>query len=435
MIQPSLMEGFGLTALEAMICGAPVIAANAGALPEVVADDRALFDPTDAGQIAVLVARVCADEALRASLVERGRAQVAKFTWARTARLAVSTLREAINRRGTPLPAAANSLDLARSNVAARARQFDIDAKVKATLFAVAEPRDETTDRAPRRLVDVSGTPTVRFIRGDTVLLLDGVWDRTRGVILRKARLQGCDVVTALHDLGPLRMSGTCAPGVAATCSAGFEMALQFSTGFVCSTREVANGLIALLTAIRFPRRLRVACLDLGRADEPEWAARMSEIITGNGCYKTHVPVEEAPYGALSDLGQTVMRSALSDGDRHYDLELVEGPILTAGEQAGDTMRFVVALTNRSTTNWSSRGPDDAGLGIFLGCRVVNRRGRAAGGEIARASIPFVLPAGDRHVMAIDVASKALRRRVTALDIEVLQDRVGWFGGALRVRV
>ena len=110
----------------------------------------------------------------------------------------------------------------------------------------------------------------------------------------------------------------------------------------------------------------------------------MSEIITGNGCYKTHVPVEEAPYGALSDLGQTVMRSALSDGDRHYDLELVEGPILTVLEQAGDTMRFVVALTNRSTTNWSSRGPDDAGLGIFLGCRVVNRRGRAAAGYRVR---------------------------------------------------
>jgi glycosyltransferase involved in cell wall biosynthesis len=43
-IQPSLMEGFGLTALEAMSCGAPVIAASAGALPEVVGVPEALFN-------------------------------------------------------------------------------------------------------------------------------------------------------------------------------------------------------------------------------------------------------------------------------------------------------------------------------------------------------------------------------------------------------
>ena len=60
-IQPSLMEGFGLTALEAMTCGAPIITANTGALPEVVGDERALFDPHDASDMARRICDVTQD--------------------------------------------------------------------------------------------------------------------------------------------------------------------------------------------------------------------------------------------------------------------------------------------------------------------------------------------------------------------------------------
>ena len=58
------MEGFGLTALEAMSCGSPVIAASAGALPEVVGVPESLFNPEDPHDMSLRIAQVCTDQAL-----------------------------------------------------------------------------------------------------------------------------------------------------------------------------------------------------------------------------------------------------------------------------------------------------------------------------------------------------------------------------------
>jgi len=81
---PSLAEGFGLTALEAMACGAPVVAANRAALPEVVGDAGVLVEPTAEG-VAAGLARVLDDGALAARLREAGPARAAEFSWRRTA--------------------------------------------------------------------------------------------------------------------------------------------------------------------------------------------------------------------------------------------------------------------------------------------------------------------------------------------------------------
>ncbi len=82
---PSLHEGFGLPALEAMACGTPVVAANVYALPEVCGDAAELVDPYDVGGIAAGLLRVLADESRARSLVELGLARSATFTWRRSA--------------------------------------------------------------------------------------------------------------------------------------------------------------------------------------------------------------------------------------------------------------------------------------------------------------------------------------------------------------
>jgi glycosyltransferase involved in cell wall biosynthesis len=83
LVFPSLYEGFGLPAVEAMACGCPVAASNAGSLPEVVGDAAVLVDPRDPESIAagVLEALGRPDE-----LSRRGLARAATFTWEATAR-------------------------------------------------------------------------------------------------------------------------------------------------------------------------------------------------------------------------------------------------------------------------------------------------------------------------------------------------------------
>ena len=83
LVFPSLYEGFGLPPLEAMACGCPVAASNAGALPEVLADAAASFDPTEPEAIAAVVAEVLAGPG---RFAERGLARAREFTWEACAR-------------------------------------------------------------------------------------------------------------------------------------------------------------------------------------------------------------------------------------------------------------------------------------------------------------------------------------------------------------
>ena len=91
---PSLWEGFGLPALEAMAAGAPVVASNRGALPEVTGGAALLVDPSP-GPLADALGRLLADPLLRERLREAGLARAAAFSWERTARETLSVYRAA----------------------------------------------------------------------------------------------------------------------------------------------------------------------------------------------------------------------------------------------------------------------------------------------------------------------------------------------------
>jgi len=93
---PSWHEGFGLPALEAMHCGCAVIGANTSSVPEVIGLDEALFDPRDQQAFTSKLEQVLTDEAFRGRLQSHGLAQAAKFSWEKTAALAVEALERAV---------------------------------------------------------------------------------------------------------------------------------------------------------------------------------------------------------------------------------------------------------------------------------------------------------------------------------------------------
>lgn len=96
LVFPSLWEGFGLPAVEAMACGTPVLASDRGSLPEVVGEAGLYFDPTSAAALADQAVRLLGDPALAADLSAKALARSRQFSWDKGAELAEASFRRAL---------------------------------------------------------------------------------------------------------------------------------------------------------------------------------------------------------------------------------------------------------------------------------------------------------------------------------------------------
>jgi alpha-1,3-rhamnosyl/mannosyltransferase len=94
---PSLWEGFGLPAVEAMACGVPVLASQRGSLPEVVGEAGVYFDPENPAAIAASVLTLLRDPERRDRLAAHARLRAREFTWDRAAELAEASFRRSID--------------------------------------------------------------------------------------------------------------------------------------------------------------------------------------------------------------------------------------------------------------------------------------------------------------------------------------------------
>lgn len=100
-VHPSLEEGFGMVLVEAMASGVPIVASNAGAIPEVVGDAGILVPPRDPAALADAMQRVLSDTALSEFLARKGRARAeALFSWESVGRRTMEVYKEAIELAG-----------------------------------------------------------------------------------------------------------------------------------------------------------------------------------------------------------------------------------------------------------------------------------------------------------------------------------------------
>ena len=93
---PSLYEGFGLPVLEAMACGAPTLASNVSSLPELVPDERMLFDPSRPEEIAEKLLWVLQNPGVREELSAAGIERAKDFSWQKAARETLEVYKQAL---------------------------------------------------------------------------------------------------------------------------------------------------------------------------------------------------------------------------------------------------------------------------------------------------------------------------------------------------
>ncbi len=95
-VLPSLSEGFGLTAVEAMGLGCPVLAANASCLPEICGEAALLFDPKESDDLAAKIWEVLDNSELRVSLAEKGLRRFREFSWRKMAQATLSVYNQVL---------------------------------------------------------------------------------------------------------------------------------------------------------------------------------------------------------------------------------------------------------------------------------------------------------------------------------------------------
>lgn len=94
---PSLMEGFGLPGLEAMVHHTPVVSSNATCLPEIYGSAAHYFDPLDVNDMAQKINEVLTDEALRRKLRKNGQQQLKKYSWKKMAQETLDIYQKAMS--------------------------------------------------------------------------------------------------------------------------------------------------------------------------------------------------------------------------------------------------------------------------------------------------------------------------------------------------
>ncbi|TPN01693.1 glycosyltransferase family 1 protein [Mesorhizobium sp. B2-1-3A] len=323
-IQPSLMEGFGLTALEATYFHCPVLGSNIGALKDIIGSPLALFDPMDANDMASVIQNAISHDDVRERILNTQINSPSNYTWKRTSKLFMEAVHSVIlnknesYKKHSPLEAIEDS----RVFSARLIENIDSSIDEKIMSLTLAEPK---IGLRPRLIVDATSTilmdhktgiqrvvrqicrhlaefppskdvsrvigfcndelgwfdangnlderPAKRRSRkldprsNDTMLLLDSTAWGFFGLylpFLDEMRIQGAQVISCLYDIVPITMPATCDPGMPPVFANWFKAALVYSTGFVCISRAVADELHAMLGAIAFPRRMKIGYWQLG---------------------------------------------------------------------------------------------------------------------------------------------------------------------------
>ena len=156
---PSIHEGFGLPPLEAMACGAAVIASNKSSLPEIVGDEDALFNPYDDNDIAEKIEQTLTDSEFRNRLKIHGIQQAWKFSWGDSAELLLKLFEEITKNNGRVRTSSErpDPIKTIISHVTSMSSGLSFDDRdLIALSISISETFCQRKNRKPMMFVDVS---------------------------------------------------------------------------------------------------------------------------------------------------------------------------------------------------------------------------------------------------------------------------------------
>lgn len=421
---PSLHEGFGLPALEAMCCGAPTIGSSTTSVPEVIGREDALFDPTSPASIAQRITRVLSDDDFARSLREHARAQSARFSWDASARRALEAFEASHERnRAVDRSWAAVQRDVERHHgelIQAVAALPHDGAPEKADLVQVAAAisgnRDEALDaaRGAEPLPD------------SLVWRLEGPFDSSYSLALVNRELalalsgRGNDI--ALHSTeGPGDF-----PASPAFLAAHHEIARLHENAL-----DLPQDMVDVASRLIYPPRVddmraRYNLLHAYPWEESgfpdEWVEAFNDHLQGIGVVSTHVEK------VLVDAGVRVPIAVTGNGTDHW--ERVESGSCPTLPSARFRFLHVSSCFPRKGADAMLRAYGQAFAATDDVCLVIKTfanphneiRAWLAEAKEGRADFPAV------HIIEQDIDESSLKALYEACDVLVAPSRAEGFG-------
>ncbi|PHR02088.1 MAG: hypothetical protein COB29_14145 [Sulfitobacter sp.] len=339
-VQPSFMEGFGLSALEAIACDTPVLISNKGALPEVINCADAQFPPSDSRKLSQLITKIIRDSKFAQKILKKSKVSLSTYSWEKSAKLTILVFTKLLINSKKKL----TSQKIVTNTGVSSMLDLEVNQKIMATALAIATPPQApalnrllidataTTHRnhgtGIQRVVvsicnqaltrDLQRTSTVivncnsdsgfhairakkkhntvifqapkdntrtliEFRKNDTLLMLDSSWGDTlySQAKIKGAKLKGARTVSVIYDVIPIYAPAFCTFGTYDMYSQWLKSALDYSTALVCISKTVADQIYDLLEAIEFPRQMKIGYWHLG-ADFSKQAEISKKIPTLN---------------------------------------------------------------------------------------------------------------------------------------------------------
>lgn len=301
-VQPSIMEGFGLGALEAMACGTPFFSAFGGAVGEVVENKAQMFDPDVDFSLTHLLQKLLSDEKFKRKIIKNGHQRLKKFSWEQTTKLAMkqfdgflikntASLRESngatetsprliMDVTSTALSPVMSGIQRVMHNLSRAVLKQNRTESTETVLSFSMNTKDwyrlASLDKSS---VKLSPQNRMNYSDNDTYLLLDSSWTFIEGQQQRLTDIlvTGQEVVHGVYDLGPLTMSAMTSEGMPPVFRRWLEFILGYSTGIVCISKAVADEMYELIQDIKLPRPMKIGYFRLG-ADFSDVAPDSNEL-------------------------------------------------------------------------------------------------------------------------------------------------------------
>lgn len=308
---PSMYEGLGLPVLEAMECGAVVIAANNSSLQELVENEEMQFDANNPEELSQLILNILKNKQLQNRIRKYGQKRVAEFSWQITCQKVVEKIKE-INiksdgvKKVIPLKQLIKSQNL--SDITVRSLVWNeigmedsrfliditqickIDARtgIQRVVKNVVQQLEAISERqvVPVYLegnqlkiatlsADFVPTKTgqsIEFYPQDILFLIDSSWEYVTqfNPIAQRLRRMGGKVVTMVYDLIPIRFPQYCDQGLIGVFKNWLRESIEYSDAFIAISRYTADELARYIQEIDMSKLQSIYYAHLGSDPKEE---------------------------------------------------------------------------------------------------------------------------------------------------------------------